>query len=68
MPGSLRAVPAKPDGEAARRAWRRAGTWRVWDPGDIDGPGQGRGRGEDLITPDLQDAVTVAALGSEGAA
>jgi ABC-2 type transport system ATP-binding protein len=68
MPGSLRAVPAKPDGEAARRAWRWDGNWRVWDSADLAGPGQGQGRGEDLITPDLQDAVTVAALASEGAA
>lgn len=62
MPGSLRAMPARPDGEAAARSWRRAGTWRVWDPdpgGLAAGPTDG-----DVITPDLQDAVTVAALAS----
>jgi ABC-type uncharacterized transport system ATPase subunit len=67
MPGTLRAVRAKPGGEAAGRAWRRAGQWRVWDPGDGDaapGAGQGSGPAEDLITADLQDAVTVAALAS----
>jgi ABC-2 type transport system ATP-binding protein len=41
MPGSLRAVPAKPAGESARRAWRRAGAWRVWDPADL-APDPGR--------------------------
>jgi ABC-2 type transport system ATP-binding protein len=62
MPGSLRAVPAKPEGEAAARSWRRAGRWRVWEPdpaGLTAGPADG-----DAITPDLQDAVTVAALAS----
>jgi ABC-2 type transport system ATP-binding protein len=69
MPGSLRAVPAKPEGEAAVRAWRRAGTWRVWDPGDaVAGAGHGQALAGDLITPDLQDAVTVAALAWGGAA
>ncbi len=60
MPGSLRAVAARPEGEAAARSWRRAGTWRVWDPdsGRLDAGPTGR----HVITPDLQDAVTVAAL------
>jgi ABC-2 type transport system ATP-binding protein len=76
MPGSLLAVPAKPAGEAGRRSWRRAGQWRVWDPS----PGSAfvREGGQDavpdrdqlgaLITPDLQDALTVAALASGAAA
>jgi len=64
MPGSLLAVAAKPEGEAAGRSWRRAGQWRVWDPS----PGPAGTRGDDVITPDLQDAVTVAALASAGAA
>ena len=62
MPGVLRAVPFKPEGEAAARAWRRAGRWRRWDPlsgQDTDQAPVGRGG---VITPDLQDAVTVAAL------
>ncbi len=60
MPGSLRAVAARPEGEAAARSWRRAGTWRVWDPdsGRLDAWPAGR----HVMTPDLQDAVTVAAL------
>jgi ABC-2 type transport system ATP-binding protein len=59
MPGVLCRVAAKPDGEAARRAWRRAGRWRVWEPKPPDAPGT------DLLTPDLQDAVTVAAIARE---
>ena len=55
MPGSLRAVAVRPSGDAAARSWRRAGRWRVWDPDGGD-PGGG------AITPDLQDAVTVAAI------
>ena len=63
MPGLLRAVPVRPDGQAAARSWRRAGTWRVWepDPGPRLAAGPASG---DVLTPDLQDAVTVAALAS----
>jgi ABC-2 type transport system ATP-binding protein len=62
MPGSLRAVHARPEGEAAARSWRRAGRWRVWDP---DPGGLAAGPADrDVIAPDLQDAVTVAALAS----
>jgi ABC-2 type transport system ATP-binding protein len=90
MPGSLRAVPARPTGEAAARSWRRAGRWRVWDPAPAPpatGPAAGSAAASaagpaaalsaglatasaagpangDVITPDLQDAVTVAALAS----
>ena len=59
MPGVLCGVTAKPEGEAARRAWRRGGRWRVWESRPPDAPGT------DLITPDLQDAVTVAAIARE---
>lgn len=60
MPGTLRASDQRPAGEAGRRAWRRAGRWRVWDPdGRSSGPGDG------VLVPDLQDAVTVAALARE---
>lgn len=55
MPGTLATADARPDGDAAARAWRRAGRWRIWDPG-------GDPAGGGTITPDLQDAVTVAAL------
>jgi ABC-2 type transport system ATP-binding protein len=62
MPGVLREMPAKPTGETAARAWRRRGRWRVWDPGR---DGAGASGQEGRIDPDLQDAVTVAALGRE---
>ncbi len=60
MPGVLRGVTAKPDGEAAARAWRRGGHWRVWEPA-----GASSVTDPQLITPDLQDAVTVAAIARE---
>jgi ABC-2 type transport system ATP-binding protein len=56
MPGTLRSVPERPPGGDEQRSWRRAGRWRVWDP-----PGSAGAAGE-AIEPDLQDAVTVAAL------
>jgi ABC-2 type transport system ATP-binding protein len=62
VPGSVTELAARPAGAAAARAWRRAGRWRVWQPGpDLAGPGL-------PIRPDLQDAVTVAILGTELAA
>ncbi len=59
VPGAIAVVPGRPDREEERRrAWRRAGTWRVWQPpGHAPVPG--------LVTPDLQDAVCVAALRAE---
>jgi len=66
MPGSLHAVAARPEGEAAARSWRRAGRWRVWDPDGVphqDGAADRHGDG--AIWPDLADAVTVAALARE---
>jgi ABC-2 type transport system ATP-binding protein len=92
MPGTVRQLAADPAGPAARRAWRRDGQWRVWEPpaGPAAGaasarpgdtfyssgarkPGE-RGAGghrdstksaEHAPRPDLQDAVTVAALARE---
>ncbi len=55
MPGTLRVSDERPAGEEGRRSWRRGRRWRVWDPA-----GQRPG-----ITPDLQDAVTVASLARE---
>ncbi len=52
--GAVRSTRTKPEGEAARRAWRRGTLWRVWEP---DGASDG--------ALDLQDAVTVAALERE---
>jgi ABC-2 type transport system ATP-binding protein len=57
MPGTLRAATAKPDGATAARAWRRGGHWRVWELGDVPA--------SEVIEPDLQDAVTVAAIARE---
>jgi ABC-2 type transport system ATP-binding protein len=61
IPGTLRAAAERPGGQAGLRAWRRGGRWRVWDP---PGSGPGPSPGE-VIPPDLQDAVTVAALARE---
>jgi ABC-2 type transport system ATP-binding protein len=57
MPGTLAVSDRRPGGAAARRSWRREGRWRVWDPHGTP-PGQ-------AVQPDLQDAVTVAALARE---
>jgi ABC-2 type transport system ATP-binding protein len=61
MPGSVHAATSRPDGLAGQRAWRRGAGWRVWyPPGDDVREGAGPG-----VEPDLQDAVTVAALARE---
>ena len=60
MQGTLTVAGTRPAGEAGRRAWRREGRWRVWDPGPAPGDGGGG-----AVRPDLQDAVTVAALARE---
>ena len=57
MPGALAVSDQRPEGDAERRAWRREGRWRVWDPHGTP-PGQ-------AVQPDLQDAVTVATLARE---
>src|SRR5512135_724918 len=53
MPGMVCDVERPPPGS---RAWRRGRRWRVWC---ADGPATAGGR---VVVPDLQDAVTVAAL------
>ncbi|HUL24956.1 MAG TPA: ABC transporter ATP-binding protein [Streptosporangiaceae bacterium] len=74
MPGTLRVSDTRPEGEAGRRAWRRGGRWRIWDPpgaaaraGLVGGAGLAGGAGPagSAVTPDLQDAVTVAILARE---
>lgn len=57
MPGRLRSSETVPHDAERRRAWRRAGRWRIWDPGGATDGEQAQ--------PDLQDAVTVAILGRE---
>jgi ABC-2 type transport system ATP-binding protein len=59
VPGTLRLLSSRPHGIDHRLAWRRGTTWRVWDPSGGDTP--------DRVMPDLQDAVTVAALAEEAA-
>ncbi len=59
VPGELRFAPSRPEGPAAERAWRRGRTWRIWSPSP------GEMTGGDPVRPDLQDAVTVAALARE---
>ncbi|HEY9243732.1 MAG TPA: ABC transporter ATP-binding protein [Streptosporangiaceae bacterium] len=60
MPGRLRSSETVPHDAERPRAWRRAGHWRIWDPGGATDGEQAQ--------PDLQDAVTVAILGRELAA
>lgn len=57
MPGRLRSSETAPLDADRPRAWRRAGRWRIWDPGGAAGGAP--------TQPDLQDAVTVAILGRE---
>ena len=58
VPGTIAVLPARPDDPGERcRAWRRAGTWRVWHPPGFPAP--------EPVPPDLQDAVCVAALRAE---
>jgi ABC-2 type transport system ATP-binding protein len=65
MPGTLTVADTRPAGEAGRRAWRREGRWRVWDPGTVAPGGSPAAPGGGAVRPDLQDAVTVAALARE---
>jgi len=62
MPGSVRAVAERPDGQAAQLAWHRGGGWRAWSP--PGGPAELHPAGTP-VDADLQDAVTVAALERE---
>jgi hypothetical protein len=57
VPGTIVTTATRPEGDASRRAWRRGATWRVWSPE--------RAPDGHRVRPDLNDAVTVAALGRE---
>jgi ABC-2 type transport system ATP-binding protein len=75
LPGSVRAVTEEPAGPSAQRAWRRGGGWRLWIPPGTAGPEPARPERDAVsgemtavgkpVDPDLQDAVTVAALARE---
>jgi ABC-type multidrug transport system ATPase subunit len=68
VPGTIRAVAKRPSGADAAHAWRRGASWRVWDP-DRQAAGLVEGKSPDgVVRPDLQDAVTVAALAHQLAA
>jgi ABC-2 type transport system ATP-binding protein len=59
IPGTITVVAERPAAEnERRRSWRRAGAWRVWLPPALPGPGE-------PVTPDLQDAVCIAAIRRE---
>lgn len=61
MPGRVRWAPERPPGDALERSWRRGASWRIWTP-----PGVSEERKDwEAVSPDLQDAVTVAALAHE---
>lgn len=75
VPGAITARVSRPAGIDGRRAWRRRGTWRVWQP---DGPASGIGEeldecdegdaaveADQPVSIDLQDAITVFALRRE---
>jgi ABC-2 type transport system ATP-binding protein len=59
MPGAIVGLAGPPAGADRARSWCRGGDWRIWAP-----PGAPVPAGE-RIMPDLQDAVTVAALARE---
>jgi ABC-2 type transport system ATP-binding protein len=59
MAGTVRVMDDRPAGDDAHRAWRRNARWQFWVP---DGHATAAG---EPVKPDLQDAVTVAALARE---
>lgn len=63
-PGIIRAMRTRPENGLTRRVWRRGGQWLVWEPapGNVATAARHGATDGDVITPDLQDAVTVAAL------
>jgi ABC-2 type transport system ATP-binding protein len=54
IPGTVARTAIRPD---PARSWRRGAAWRVWLP-----DGEAPPPGVEPVAPDLQDAVTVAAL------
>lgn len=58
VPGVIALSDVRPGGDDSRRSWRRGARWRTWVPA-VSGPVV------DAVRPDLNDAVTVAALARE---
>jgi ABC-2 type transport system ATP-binding protein len=74
MPGTIKTYPQRLRGPAAARMWRRGSVWRRWlPPGDavlpdretVDGQSTWAPQPPAEMTPDLHDAVIVAALARE---
>jgi ABC-2 type transport system ATP-binding protein len=63
VPGTIYAAAERPNGEDAARSWRRGAHWLVWNPDRTPRPDAGSP--DRMVEPDLQDAVTVAALARE---
>ena len=66
VPGTVCRTAERPSGELARLAWRRGAAWRVWLPEGR--PPTGGPAPLEPVSPDLADAITVAALAREVAA
>ncbi len=62
MPGRICPAASRPAGPPGRRAWRRDGRWRAWEP---DAAADAPAEAAQAVQPDLQDAVTVAILARE---
>jgi ABC-2 type transport system ATP-binding protein len=62
VPGAVCRAAERPSGDLAPLAWRRGAAWRVWLP---DGVAPPAGPALEPLSPDLADAVTVAALARE---
>ncbi len=58
VPGAVVSTAERPAGAAGDRAWRRGASWRVWSAPGAEVSGE-------PVSPDLQDAVTIAALARE---
>jgi ABC-2 type transport system ATP-binding protein len=68
LPGTIIALPGAPAAGAQSRSWRRDRRWRTWiPPGLADPLTRDAASPAQRVSPDLQDAVTVAALAREAA-
>jgi ABC-2 type transport system ATP-binding protein len=68
IPGTIIALAGAPAAGAQSRSWRRDRRWRTWiPPGPADPETQDAAWPAQRVSPDLQDAVTVAALAREAA-